>query len=283
MTFYRRHSQRREGERRGPDRRLADRRGAAFDPAEPPPSPPPPPPLPPTLVGLPPRVTAIGPNPYRFLTPIPTAADAPIPDGSGWKEVYNQAGLLTVVDGQLVATFPSGFTPGHAPGTLYFPHAPVKRHFMAFPYQWDAGMLAALQKGGVKTHVMQSASNTQIEPIFNKTDKGWMPDSLFYNGIRLTDVVAPGQLTTRASRMAGYAGVPVDLTQPHIVRTLLDYNLGIYQQWLDDVLVIDLSGLTYPADAGITTSKIYPGLGGDTNAMTQAGKIAYGDVVLAGA
>lgn len=260
MTFNRRLHVRRADESPG-------RRAPVFDQ-------PPPVVTPPSGIVIPPGLVAIGPAPYLFGAPIPTTQGTPLSDGSGWVVNNNKAGTLVTVNGVLVFNFPTGFVTGASPGQLQHDHPGAKKHYIGFGLQWGVNTPVNMP-GVVKTCVLMSGGGN-IEPALTRQSQGWQVDAFFYNGMHWQDSKYPGNTTNQASRNAQVwpNATYIDPTKPHVLEYQLDYA-GTFSVKCDGVVVMALSGLTFPADAGITETQLYVG-GALGTVVQQPCQIIYG-------
>lgn len=253
-----------------PIRRITRDRRAWLPDAQPAPVPTPPPAPIPTYafssVGL-----LVIPTP-DFTVPIPSAGSnwQQLPDHSGWWEAYNTAGGLAAAGGVLTATLPAGLAAGNANGLLYAQHTPRKIHYMRFLAQLSPGFefnAAGMQK----THYAMDDVTGDIAFELYGSSAGCIFDCV-------TQLPTTGAIRLSTGRTV----TKFDPAIEHQYETWIDYARGRIALGVDGHVVIDVSGLSFPATAGIGESEVYPGWGGGGAAKTKTDWVKYRNLFVAG-
>ncbi len=200
---------------------------------------------------------------YGFGAPIPSQADGPMGDGSGWG-VVNSGYATSIVDptGPVSPTsmqllYPKGWAEGESPATLYYTHPSAKGVYCEL--WWKASN-------------PWEDNNSKVNKLFIwfSTRAGILTTDLvpqFYNG-HIEVVNGYPELAGGAVRYPpNVTTTVITLGVWHQVEFWFEYgsspNTGAMKWWVDGVLQGAYTGLVAPNDDGLDQFNLSPTWGGN--------------------
>lgn len=215
---------------------------------------------------------------YGFPTDIPTSA-GPIPDGSGWQVVFNSQGSdgiwnTTRTDDPTAPLspasvaqwrYPTGFSGGSAPGTLFFDHTAQTDVFAGFwwkpsnPWQNHSSNVNKIAFWGTGT----SGGSIDIQMYGQSGNTYNLHVVSEFTGVP-TVRFQPNVTTSN-----------ITLGQWHRVEWHMKYattpggSNGVLEWWLDGVLQGQYTDMETPNDAGFNEFKFSPTWGGVGDQKTE--------------